>query len=182
MVSVPKRRGVTALATALLTTGALFGPTVAEAASAPSLALDSLAILSTDVVINRNVTFSGGIPVGGWYSLSVFGSGSYTYSGHMHNSGVQGYNFAGVCVVRFANGTAFVFVTSGRVHGTFESGSRDHNWNRSATRQSIRDAYQASGGGWNARCRNQIDGDRNALINSTIQGAGYAKKVIVIFA
>ncbi|MGV9248126.1 hypothetical protein [Streptomyces sp. NPDC003710] len=181
-MSVLKRRGATALATALLTAGALVGPTVAEAASAPSLAPDSPAILPTDVVINRNVTFSGGVPVGGWYSLSVFRSGSYNYSGHMHDSGAPSYNFASVCVVRFANGTAFVFETGGRMHGTFESGSRDYNWNRSAMHQSIRDAYQTSGGGWNARCSSQVNADLNALVNSTIQRVGYVTKVIAIFA
>ncbi|HLL33754.1 MAG TPA: hypothetical protein VK545_07650 [Streptomyces sp.] len=132
--------------------------------------------------MNNRVTFGGGVPVGGWYSLSVFPSGSYSYSGHMHVSGAPSYNYAGVCVVRFTNGTAFVFKTSGRLHGTFESGSRDHDWTRSGSRQSIRDAWRDSGGGWNARCSNRVNIDLNALVNSTIQAVGYAAKVIAIVA
>ncbi|MBK3635563.1 hypothetical protein JHN52_22075 [Streptomyces sp. MBT97] len=180
--SVLKRRGAAALVTALLAAGTLAGPTVVEAVSAPSHAPGSAALLPTDVVINRDVTFRGGVPVGGWYSLSIFPSGAYNYSGHMHDSGWPSYNFAGACVVRFANGTAFVFETAGRMHGTGESGSRDYNWNRSATRHSIRDAYQASGGGWNARCTSKVNADLNALVNSTIQGVGYVTQVIAILA
>ncbi|WP_225803278.1 hypothetical protein [Streptomyces sp. NK15101] len=187
MVSILKRRVATGFAAALVAAGTIAGPTAAEAApAAPSgtanLAPDSTTILPTQVVINRNVTFRGGVPVGGWYSLSVFPSGSYNYSGHMHDSGAPSYNFAGVCVVRFGNGTTFVFQTAGRMHGTFESGSRDHNWNRSGTRQSIRDAFRDSNGAWNARCSNKVNADLGALVNSTVQAVGYAAKVIAIFA
>lgn len=188
MVSFLKHRGTTALATALLAAGTVVGPAAAEAASAPSSGVPALApaarpaLLPAQVVINRNVTFGGGVPVGGWYSLSVFPSGSYNYSGHMHDSGAPSYNFAGVCVVRFTNGTAFVFETGGRMHGTFESGSRDYNWNTSGARQSIRDAWESSGGGWNARCSNRVNVDVGALVDSTVQAVGYVAKVIAIVA
>ncbi|MFJ7906780.1 hypothetical protein [Kitasatospora sp. NPDC096204] len=176
MERILKRRGAAALATALLAAGTIAGPTAAVAASVPS----SPTILPTQVVINHNVTFSGGVPVGGWYSLSVFPGGSFNYSGHMHDSGAPSYNLAGVCVVRFNNGTAFVFQTAGRMHGTFESGSRDYNWNSNGTNQSIRDAWQASGGGWNASCNSKVNADIGALVNSTVQAVGYVAQVIAV--
>ncbi|MFF0556265.1 hypothetical protein ACH4ZU_03825 [Streptomyces sp. NPDC020472] len=187
MVSILKRRVATGFAAALMAAGTVAGPTAAQATAAPpssaaNLAPDSPSILPTQVIINRTVTFGGGVPVGGWYSLSVFPSGSYSYSGHMHDSGAPSYNFAGVCVVRFGNGTAFVFQTSGRMHGTFESGSRDYNWNRSASRQSIRDAFRYSNGAWNARCTNKVNADIGALVNTTVQAVGYVAKVIAIVA
>ncbi|MEU8650719.1 hypothetical protein [Streptomyces sp. NPDC048737] len=185
MVSVLKRRGATAVVSALLAAGTVTVPVTAEAAPPQSAgkAVTNPAVLPMqNLVLNRNVTFGGGVPVGGWYSLSVFPSGSYSYSGHMHVSGAPSYNFAGVCVVRFTNGTTFVFQTSGRLHGTFESGSRDHDWNRSASRQSIRDAWRDSGGGWNVRCVNRVDIDVRALVNSTVEAVGYAAKVIAIVA
>ncbi|KMS79386.1 MULTISPECIES: hypothetical protein [Streptomyces] len=187
MVSGLKRRGASAVATALLAAGTIVAPTAAEAAPAPSsgtaaLAPGSPAVLPTQVILGRNVTFGGGVPVGGWYSLSVYPSGSYSYSGHMHDSGAPSYNFAGVCVVRFSNGTAFVFQTAGRMHGTFESGSRDYNWSRSNTRRAIRDAWRDSGGGWNARCTNKVNVNLGSLVDSTIQAVGYAAKVIAIVA
>ncbi|MFH9087721.1 hypothetical protein [Streptomyces sp. NPDC017673] len=187
MVSSIKLRSASTVATALLAAGTIIAPTAAEAAPAPSsgpaaLTPGSPAVLPTQVHMGKNVTFGGGVPVGGWYSLSVYPSGSYSYSGHMHDSGAPSYNFAGVCVVRFSDSTAFVFQTSGRMHGTFESGSRDYNWSRSASRASIRDAWRASGGGWNARCTNRVNADIGALVDSTIQAVGYAAKVIAIVA
>ncbi|MET7354648.1 hypothetical protein [Streptomyces mirabilis] len=187
-MSVLKRRGATALASALLAAGTIACPTAAEAASASSsgtasLAPGSPAILPTDVVLsNNNVTFSGGVPVGGWYSLSVFPSGSYNYSGHMHDSGGTSYNYGGVCVMRFNNGTAFVFQTAGHMAGTFEPGSRNYDWNASGSRQSIRDAWRASNGGWNARCSKTVKLDLASLANSTVQAVGYVSKVIAIVA
>ncbi|MCX4996754.1 hypothetical protein OG739_29065 [Streptomyces longwoodensis] len=185
MVSILERRGVTAVLSALLAAGTLTVPATAEAATpraAGAAVADPAVLPMQGVVLGRNVTFGGGVPVGGWYSLSVFPSGTYSYSGHMHVSGAPSYTFAGVCVVRFTNGTAFVFQTSGRLHGTFESGSRDHNWSTSGSRQSIRDAWKNSGGGWNARCSNRVDIDLGALVNSTVQAVGYAARVIAIVA
>ncbi|MFF9849683.1 hypothetical protein [Streptomyces litmocidini] len=184
MVSILKRRVATGFAAALVAAGTVAGPTAAGAAPSgtANLAPDSPSILPTQVIINRNVTFGGGVPVGGWYSLSVFPSGSYSYSGHMHDSGAPSYDFAGVCVVRFGNGTTFVFQTSGRMHGTFESGSRDYNWSRSNSRQSIRDAFRDSNGAWKARCSNKVNINVGALVDSTVQAVGYAAKIIAIVA
>ncbi|MFD9474939.1 hypothetical protein [Streptomyces goshikiensis] len=187
MKRILKRRGATALATALLAAGTIAGPTAAEAASAPSsstatLAPRSPAVLPTGVIIsNNNVTFNGGVPVGGWYSLSVFPSGSYSYSGHMHTSGPS-YNYSGVCVMRFNDGTAFVFQANGHMAGTWEPGSRNYDWNSSGSRQSIRDAWQASNGGWNVRCNKSVKLDVGSLVNSTVQAVGYVSKVIAIVA
>ena len=87
-----------------------------------------------------------------------------------------------MCVTRFTNGTAFVFMTSGRLHGTWEDGSRDHDWNRSGTRRAITDAWKASGGGWTTSCSNQVNASVDSMIDATIKRIGYVSQVISILA
>ncbi|MEU7061720.1 hypothetical protein [Streptomyces sp. NPDC046197] len=178
MMRILERRSAVIVTTALLTATGIAAP--AAAVSAP--AKDAIALRPTDVNINKNVTFGGGVPVGGWYSLTVFPTGSYNYSGHMHDSGAPSYNLAGVCVVRFKNGTAFVFQTAGRMHGTFESGSRDYNWNTSGSRRAIADAWRASRGSWKASCNSKVNADLHGMVNSAMQAVGYASTVIGIVA
>ncbi|MDT0461404.1 hypothetical protein [Streptomyces gibsoniae] len=188
-MSTRKRRGALAVMSVLLA-GAFTAPAAAAEAPAPrSDAPGSLSAQSAvpqgmpnDIVINHQITFSGGVPVGGWYTLSVFPSGAYNYSGHVHVSGFPSYNFSGVCVTRFTNGTAFVFMTSGRLHGTWEDGSRDHDWNRSGTRRAITDAWKASGGGWTTSCSNQVNASVDSMIDATIKRIGSVAQVISILA
>jgi hypothetical protein len=189
MVSVLKRHGAVVAASALLAAGSIAAPTAAAAApasqpgdSAPAPPKPSVPQKSSPIIVNKNVTYGGGVPVGGWYSLSVYPSGSYNYSGHMHDSGAPSYNHASVCVVRFTNGTAFVFETAGRMHGTFESGSRDYNWNKSGSNPAIRDAWKASGGGWSYSCKTRVNINLGSLVDSAFQVVGYASKVIAIVA
>ncbi|MET8950887.1 hypothetical protein [Streptomyces sp. NPDC004533] len=87
-----------------------------------------------------------------------------------------------MCVTRFTNGTAFVFMTSGRLHGTCKDGSRDHDWNRSGTRRAITDAWKASGGGWTTSCSNQVNASVDSMIDATIKRIGYVSQVISILA
>lgn len=93
-MSTRKRRGALAVMSVLLA-GAFTAPAAAAEAPAPrSDAPGSLSVqpavpqgMPNDIVINHQITFSGGVPVGGWYTLSVFPSGAYNYSGHVHVSG-----------------------------------------------------------------------------------------------
>src|SRR5262249_37018494 len=43
--------------------------------------------MPSPIKLNRKVTFSGGVPVGGWTSLTLYDNGTYQWSGHMHDSG-----------------------------------------------------------------------------------------------
>jgi hypothetical protein len=171
----PARTAVAVLATATL------GLTAGGTATAATTVSKSPARASSSIVITRNVTFGGGVPVGGWTSLTLNRNGTYSWSGHMHDSGGTSYNFSGVCVVRFSSGTAFAFETRGRMHGTFESGSRDHNWNKSGYKSALPAAWNASTS-YRASCRNRTTLDLNGLVNSVITAVGYAAQVIAIVA
>ncbi|MEV1203297.1 hypothetical protein [Microbispora rosea] len=133
------------------------------------------------ITLNRNVTFSGGVPVGGWTSLTLYGNGTYQWSGHMHDSGATSYNISGVCVVRLSSGSAFVFETSGRLHGSFDSGSRDHNWSKSGSIPALSAAWRASSS-YTASCKNSVKLNLAGTVDSALDAVGYASKVIAIFA
>ncbi|MBX6169009.1 MAG: hypothetical protein IRY84_15400 [Thermobispora bispora] len=126
-------------------------------------------------------TFGGGVPVGGWTSLTVYRDGTYHWSGHMHDSGATSYNFTGACVLRMSSGSAFVFETSGRLHGTFESGSRDHNWNKSGTISSLPAAWNASSG-YKWSCHNSVKLNLAGTVKTAIEAVGYAASVVAIVA
>ncbi|WP_424528857.1 hypothetical protein ACOZ38_04020 [Sphaerisporangium viridialbum] len=137
--------------------------------------------LPSPITLNRNVTFSGGVPVGGWTSLTLYDNGTYQWSGHIHDSGATSYNFTGVCVVRLSSGSAFVFETAGRLHGTFDSGSRDHNWSKSSSIPALSAAWRASAS-YNATCKNSVSLNLTGTIDSALQAVGYASQVIAILA
>ncbi|WP_067128000.1 hypothetical protein [Microtetraspora malaysiensis] len=150
-----------------------------NAAAASRLASSSS--LPSPIAVNRNVTFSGGVPVGGWTSLTLYDNGTYQWSGHMHDSGATSYNVSGVCVVRLSSGSAFVFETSGRLHGTFESGSRDHNWSKSGTIPSLPTAWRASSS-YTASCKNNVTLNLAGTVDAALEAVGYASAVIAIVA
>ncbi|MFJ2031969.1 hypothetical protein [Streptosporangium sp. NPDC087985] len=137
--------------------------------------------LPSPIALNRKVAFSGGVPVGGWTSLTLYDNGTYQWSGHMHDSGATSYNFTGVCVVRLSSGSAFVFETSGRLHGTFDSGSRDHNWSKSGSIPALPAAWRASSS-YNASCKNSVKLNLAGTVDSALEAVGYASKVIAIIA
>ncbi|HWU05139.1 MAG TPA: hypothetical protein VN520_01800 [Streptomyces sp.] len=76
---------------------------------------------------------TGGLAaLGGWVAVTVNGDGSTRWQGHAHNSGADGYDFGMSAVLRASSGRALAFAHSGRVGGTFTSGDRDHDWDRTA--------------------------------------------------
>ncbi|MGW7244071.1 hypothetical protein [Streptomyces sp. NPDC054804] len=173
----PARTAVAVLAAATL--GLTAGGTATASTTAP--AGKPPASAPGSIVITRNVTFGGGVPVGGRTLLILNPDGTYSWSGHMHDSGATSYSFSGVCVVRFSSGTAFAFETRGRLHGTFDSGSRDHNWNKPGYKAELPAAWRASSS-YRWACNNRTTLDLNGLVNSAITAVGYAARVIAIVA
>lgn len=141
----------------------------------------SPALMQRPIVINRNVTFSGGVPVGGRTSLTLNPDGTFHWSGHMHDSGGTSYGFSGVCVVRFSSGTAFLFETRGRTHGTFEAGSRDHDWDKSGYKPALPSAWRASSS-YRWACTNKTTLNLDGTADSVMKAVGYAAQVIAIVA
>jgi hypothetical protein len=98
-----------------------------------------------------NITFGGGVPVGGWASFSVFPSGAYNFVGHFHNSGAVCFDVNMAFVLRSSDGTAIPFGRSGSMGGTFCGGSRDYDWSESGTNATISADWSALEKGWNWR-------------------------------
>lgn len=131
----------------------------------------------------HSITFSGGVPVGGWANLTIFSNGAYNFSGHFHVSGAPSYNTAIVWAVKSKDGkdsTVYLFTHSGRVHGTFESGSRDDDWNISGTNPAIAAGWTALTEQWSYRSRAQVNLAIGPLIDQVKNLIGTAGTVIAI--
>jgi hypothetical protein len=77
---------------------------------------------------NVNINFSDGTPVGGWATLTVNADGSYTLSGHLHNSGFASYDATVTFALVSPSGVAYTFTHVGHMAGTVEEGSRDDDF------------------------------------------------------
>jgi hypothetical protein len=129
------------------------------------------------------ITFSGGVPVGGYSHLTVFPNGAYSFTGHFHDSGATSYDMALVWVIRSGSGSAFTFAHSGRVHGTFESGSRDFDWGDSGTNPALAAAWEdISRNGFQWRWDASANFDLGALIDEAVKRVGQVASVIAIVA
>ena len=74
------------------------------------------------------IVFDGGVPVGGSSHLTIRQDGTYTFSGHFHDSGATEYSGSLAWAVKDAQNQVYTVSHSGHVSGTFESGSRDDDW------------------------------------------------------
>jgi hypothetical protein len=80
-----------------------------------------------------------GTALGGWASITIRNDGSYTFSGHMHDSGFDPYSFGIGVSVRSSDGLIKVAAhKSGAVAGTLGSGSRDFDWEENGKTELIR--------------------------------------------
>jgi hypothetical protein len=119
-------------------------------------------------------------PVGGWSSLSIWPNGAFNFSGHMHDSGAPSYDYGVVWVFSSLSGTAFVFANKGRLHGTFEAGSRDDDWNQSGTNSVIADAWDDISAGYHWQCSAEVNMDLGQLIDSMVKATGDVMKVVAV--
>lgn len=135
--------------------------------------------IASPIAVSHRVNFSDGVPVGGQRTLTVYDNGNYRWSGHMHDSGATSYNYAGVCVLRLSSGAAFVFKTSGRLHGTFEPGSRDHDWNKTGTISSLPAAWRNSSS-YKVSCRDSVQLNLAGTVKTALEAVGYVTSVVAI--
>lgn len=90
---------------------------------------------------NGTVTTPSGTALGGWVKVTVRANGTYTFEGHMHDSGFDPYSFRVRAVVRAGGGdnTVALFAQhTGHTAGTIGSGSRDDNWKEDGNNGYIR--------------------------------------------
>jgi hypothetical protein len=130
------------------------------------------------------ITFSSGIAAGGNAHLTVRQDGSYTFSGHFHDSGAAAYNTALVAVVKDLVNRVYSFQHTGRIAGTFESGSRDDNWNVSAVNPAIADNWAniSALATWHAQADVNADVDLAAIVKAVETAAGVIVQVIAVVA
>jgi hypothetical protein len=108
----------------------------------------------------------------------LFPNGAVSFTGHFHDSGAISYNTSFVWVVKSSTGTAFTFAHKGRVHGTFEPGSRDDDWGDSATNAALAAAWSDISAGYEATWSAGVNADIGQLVKEAV---GVAATVIAIF-
>lgn len=91
-------------------------------------------VLPASQTWQANISFSDSTPLGGSITLTLQANGEYSFSGHMHDSGFDPISFTVVAVVASPASTIVpAFAFSGKSGGTTGGGSRDCDWDGSAT-------------------------------------------------
>jgi len=124
------------------------------------------------------ITFNDGIPVGGYASLTLHSDGTCEFSGHFHDSGAPSYDVELVWVIADSAGNAYTFTASGKVHGTFESGSRDFNWNQTKVNPAVAQHWAQLCAGWRYQWTAHVNWDVAAAVESVVNGLKAAGAVI----
>ncbi len=93
-----------------------------------------------------NIVFSDGTALGGNCSLVMNRNGDWTFSGHMHDSGFDTYQFGVVAVALTPSGVGYTFEHKGRTEGTsaglpFGKPNRNNDWNTPGNSPSVRDNW-----------------------------------------
>ena len=128
------------------------------------------------------IVFGGGVPVGGWAQLTLFRNGAVNFTGHFHDSGGTSYDMTCTFAVRASDGTVYTFTRSGRVHGTFEPGSRDFDWGDNPTNTAVAAGWANLVAGWSWQAKAGANVDIGALVDSAVKAVGQAAAVIAIIA
>jgi hypothetical protein len=126
------------------------------------------------------IVFGNGVPVGGWSHLTIHSDGTYKFSGHFHDSGGTEYNVALAWAVKDSNNMAYTFQHSGHVSGTFESGSRDDDWNADGQNDALRDNWPAIVAASTASAQAGANIDLTNLVNSLIGTIGTVLGIVAI--
>jgi hypothetical protein len=129
---------------------------IAQVANQGSACLRSLANANKIQPCLRNViqhltvkTFSALVTtpspeaLGGSVSLTIRGDGSYDLTVHMHDSGLPDYSFRLAILLRSTDGKIFALYSSGTVHGTLSTGSRDFDDHQTAQEKLLHDEWSS---------------------------------------
>jgi hypothetical protein len=99
--------------------------------------------------------------------------GTYTFSGHFHDSGAIDYNMALMWGVQNGqNSNLYTFQHRGHVSGTLGSGSRDDDWTVDGQNDVIRDNWAGIVAANNAPASANASGDLTSLINEIVGAVG----------
>jgi hypothetical protein len=118
------------------------------------------------------VEFGEGIAAGGSAHLTLRPDGSFTFFGHLHDSGGVEYNVAVVWAVKDSQNQAYTFQHSGHINGTFESGSRDDDWRIDSHDDNIANNWISLAAGATSHSVASARGDLAGLTNNLIGAIG----------
>jgi hypothetical protein len=135
----------------------------------------------SEIQASGNIVFGGGVPVGGWTAISLYPNGAFNFSGHLHVSGAPSYNVGVTWGVTASDGQpTFSLPVTGRVHGTFEPGSRDFDWNKSGTNPALAAAWPELSAGYRWRWNAGANIDFLAMGQTIMQAIGAVGAVIAL--
>jgi hypothetical protein len=126
------------------------------------------------------ITFSGGVPVGGWAQLTLHRNGAYNFSGHFHDSGFPPYKDALVWVVKDSKNVAYVFRHRGHMGGTIGGGSRDDDWNQSGRHDALAAGWNDLLRHWQYKASAAANLDIGPVFDIVMKGIGVVASVIAI--
>jgi len=131
---------------------------------------------------NDSIGFPGGVAAGGYAHLTLRKDGSFTFSGHYHDSGSLEYNISTVWGIKDSSNMLFTFPHSSHVAGTFEPGSRDDDWTIDSRNDEIARRWSALAAGTTSILRAEANVELINVTNSVIGVAGLVLGVIAIVA
>jgi hypothetical protein len=129
-----------------------------------------------------SITFDEGVPVGGFAHLTLRQDGSYSFSGHFHDSGADEFNVKMVWGIKDLANQLYTFQTSGHVAGTFEPGPRDFDWSTDGRNDAIARNWPAIAAGSHGVLQASVSADFANLTNAVIGAAGLVLGVVAIVA
>jgi hypothetical protein len=140
----------------------------------------ALASISLD---SGRIDFSGGVPVSGWSHLSLYPNGWYNFAGHFHDAGAPSYNIVFTWGVWSPGHGLIILAHQGHMAGTFEPGSRDHDWSIQNPRPDIAAEWANLSRGYSWRWTAHVQWDVGAAVDSmkrAVQAVAQIAQVIAI--
>jgi hypothetical protein len=126
------------------------------------------------------IVFGGGVPVGGNSHLTIRQDGSYSFSGHFHDSGATSHKVGMVWLITDSQNIAYGFSHSGHVAGTASFGDRNHDWKIDQGDGNIANNWAFIGGGSSSRGDAKADLDIQAIVDEVVQAVGVVEKLILV--
>jgi len=132
--------------------------------------------------LNSSINFPGAVPVGGWTQLTLRDDGSWNFEGHLHDSGAISYDDVVVWILKNnATGEAFQLVHKGRMHGTFEAGSRNDDWGENGVNPALKSGWESlCEGGWTWVRKCGVNMDVNSVTDAAVKAVGGVAAVIAL--
>jgi hypothetical protein len=130
------------------------------------------------------ITFGSLVAADGYGQLTVSRDGSFSFTGHFHDSGLADYNDSLVMALVSPSGVCYTFTHTGHVSGSasllFGSGSRDDDWPSSSGQNAALAAGWADLQGCKLYWRSNVNVDWQSLLNDIKQAAGVVTSIVSI--